>query len=104
MDKNAEIDGPSGYAAAMLICSAKRALRGMKIDVAAIIRRTGVPSAHGLRIAERLRKSRIWWRGALHHSGWHDPQTGGIAFWMDVAVGTGLMQRAQPLNGPGRTP
>lgn len=91
IDKHADMDSPSGYAAAMLLCSAKD---GLKIGVPAIIRRTGVPSRHGQRIAERLRANRVWWRGKVCHSGWTDPKTGGIAFWMDALVGAGLMKRA----------
>ena len=92
IDKHADVAGPSGYAAAMLLCSAKH---GLKIGIPAIIHRTGVPSRQGQRIAERLRANRIWWRGKVYHGGWTDPKSGGIAFWMDALVGAGLMKRAE---------
>lgn len=52
------------------------------------------------RIAEwlrRLRASRVVYRNRLHVD-WWDPATGGIAFWMDVAIAQGYIEVSPPLT------
>lgn len=89
MDPKIDIDSQEALAAAMLLCSGKNGPNLKKV-----LNATGVPVREGTRIAERLRKNRIWWRGKLNHGGWGDKETGGIAFWMDVLCGTGMMARS----------
>jgi len=91
MDDKLGLDEPAAYCAAMLLCAINH---GAYTET--VIDKTGVPAEVGNEIAERLRQQRIWVGPQTHHSGWDDPETGGIAFWMDVNVGLGFMERAKP--------
>ncbi len=90
MDPNLSMTDASAYAAAMLLYAVEH---GANVNEA--IKGTGVPMKEGREIGRRFRSNGIWRGSATHHSGWSDPHTGGIAFWMDVCVGTGMMMRAR---------
>jgi hypothetical protein len=87
LDPKLSLTDTAAYAAAMLLC----ALKHGAVD-ADVIKRTGVPLHEGKAIAWRLRRSRVWQK-KVTHAEWSDPETGGIAFWMDACVGAGLMKR-----------
>lgn len=89
LDPKLDLNDQSAYCAAMLLCAAKNGASDGDV-----IQRTGVPLAAGKAIAWRLRRNRVWRKTATHHSGWDDPESGGIAFWLDVNVGTGMMRRS----------
>lgn len=41
---------------------------------------------------KNLRSNGLGWRGdTFVHSGWDDKETGGVAFWIDVAVANGQL-------------
>jgi hypothetical protein len=90
LDRNLSMTDPAAYAAAMLLCGAAHGA-----NVNEVAARTEVPIADARAIGKRLRTNGIWRGVKTCHSGWDDPKTGGIAFWMDVAVGTGMMMRAR---------
>lgn len=43
--------------------------------------------------SRNLRHNRVWVRGRVHGD-WFDKKHGGVAFWADVCVADGLMNRA----------
>ena len=49
--------------------------------------------------AKNLLKAGIWKNGKTH-AGWMDDETGGIAFWCDVLVAEGMIQRAPSRRKP----
>ena len=55
---------------------------------------SGIPLTRVRGYAREYRKSGIWSGHKIVPSDWHDEETGGTAFWMDVACGMGLLQRA----------
>lgn len=46
------------------------------------------------RYSANLRANNVWNRGRVYHSGWDDEESGGMAFWMDVAIALGYLERA----------
>ena len=60
--------------------------------VVAVSKFTGLPRQFVRERAARLRDSKVWVKGATQGE-WRDPDNGGIAFWMDVAVAEGLLAR-----------
>ena len=45
---------------------------------------------------ENLKKNGLGWQGKrFMHSGWDDEESGGIAFWLDVSIAMGYIERAQ---------
>lgn len=91
MDPNVKLDEPAAIAAAMLMAGVKH---GAVEDV--VIQKAGLPREQALEIAARLRAGGVWDGLKTVHSGWDDPESGDIAFWMDAMVGTGMLQRAKP--------
>lgn len=98
LDPKLDLKDPAAYCAAMLLCAANHGA----VD-ADVIKRTGVPLHEGKAIAWRLRRNRVWQKMMTRHGGWDDPESGGIAFWMDVCVGTGMMKRAALQANPAST-
>lgn len=90
MDPNLSMTDTAAYCAAMLLCAAE-----FGADTEDVLGRTGVPTETGYVIADRLRDQGVWDGNKTLHSGWDDPETGGVAFWMDVCTGTGLVERAK---------
>jgi hypothetical protein len=89
LDANLALTSHDAYCAAMLICSSKCGAKMRQI-----LTRTKVPKLAAKKIERRLRDNGVWRGEKVFHSGWDDKETGGIAFWMDVCVGTGMMNRA----------
>lgn len=87
-DPNLSQDDEAYKAAAVLLLSAN-----IGPNQLAIARLLGYPRSLVAKFNYRLRKSKIWRRGKVYHSGWDDPEHGGIAFWLDVATATGLIER-----------
>ena len=46
-----------------------------------------------VKVVGNLKRNGIFVKGKIHHGGWFDKKDGGIAFWLDVCVGLGLMKR-----------
>lgn len=88
IDPKIDLDSQEALTAAMLLCSARNGPNLRKV-----LNATGISQREGTRIAERLRKNRIWWFGKLRHGGWTE-DGGQIAFWLDVMCGAGKMNRA----------
>ncbi|KKK66826.1 hypothetical protein LCGC14_2960160, partial [marine sediment metagenome] len=53
----------------------------------------GYPRTLVRRFATNLRASRIWGHKYVRPSDWSDKKAGGVAFWLDVAVGLGFVER-----------
>jgi hypothetical protein len=90
LDPNLSLTDTAAYAAAMLLFAMEH---GANVNEA--IKGTGVPVKEGREIGRRFRTNGIWRGDRTHHSGWDDPESGGIAFWMDASVGAGLLCRAR---------
>lgn len=63
-------------------------------DVIALTVYTGEHAEWIASIADRLVRSKVWTADGKVQANWFDDETGGIEFWMDVAVGNGLVERA----------
>lgn len=59
----------------------------------AICEFTGVSPEWWLPYADNLRKNGVFTAEGRVAANWMDPETGGIAFWIDVNVAQGLMER-----------
>jgi len=84
-----EADDETYKAAAVLLASAT-----LGPNPAAIAKTLKYPSALVAKFNYNLRKSGVWKRGRVF-ANWGDKETGGVAFWMDVMVAQGLMERAR---------
>ncbi len=87
MDPKVDPDSDTFQAAVVLLC-------GVVVGPSKAAAFSGYPASVTGPIVERLRTSGIWKGRQVHHSGWFDEDAGGMAFWMDVCVAEGLMQRA----------
>lgn len=87
-DKALRRDDPAFLSACVLLASGYVGTSESRIS-----KLLGEPISDVKRIAVRLRRNGIWKRGKIVHSGWFDKETGGISFWCDVAVGTGMLRR-----------
>lgn len=90
MDENTAPDSVEGHAVALLFAGARHGTRNVR-ELAAI---TGVPYESARTLARRLRSNGVW-VGGKTRCNWDDPQNGGIAFWMDVCVATGMLNRVR---------
>ncbi len=54
---------------------------------------TGYDQREIAQLSRNWRKSKIWQREKIKHSGWFDEEGGGIAFLMDTMVGMGSLER-----------
>lgn len=61
-------------------------------NVVRISKLLGVPRSVVAHYSATLRRNRVWVRGKIRCN-WHDEETGGAAFWIDVCVAEGLMER-----------
>jgi hypothetical protein len=43
--------------------------------------------------SENLRRNGVWVGGRIYADDWGDEETGGVAFWMDVSVALGFIER-----------
>lgn len=64
---------------------------------------TGYPRKFVREIGGRLRDSGIWKNGKVYAGDWFD-KDGGLAFWLDVAVGRGFMRRVPGKRSSTRKP
>ena len=60
---------------------------------------TGYPLTLCQEFSARLRESGVWKDGKTHCE-WFDEKYGEIAFWMDVCVAQGLVERSKPRRKP----
>lgn len=60
--------------------------------------KTQIPRSKCRLYASNLRKNGVFKDGKIHHSGWFDKKSGGIAFVMDAALAMGYLQRTQPTS------
>lgn len=90
MDPNlSEEDG--AFAAAMVLIAATQV--GTKAD--RIAKRTGLKREVVRAYNRRLREQGVFIKNGKIACEWFDKKTGGIAFWMDVSVAEGLMNRVE---------
>lgn len=54
---------------------------------------TKLPKGLVAMFAHHCRKNKIWFGGKIH-ADWANEETGGLAFWCDVNVLTGMFERA----------
>ena len=57
---------------------------------------TGYPRSFVEELGRNWRRNRVWCgkrNPQVHHSGWFDQDAGGIAFWLDVSIGLGWIDR-----------
>ena len=87
MDPSLQPDSTSFQTAAIMLSA---------LVVGANARRVAAFTGYGApfvrMVASRLRDSGIW-RNGKTRSDWAHPEHGGIAFWCDVAVAEGFMER-----------
>jgi len=67
-------------------------------DSKKLIEFTGYPSKLVRGFSSNLRASGVWSNG-LVHADWFNKDSGGVAFWCDVAVAQGLMRRVPRKRG-----
>lgn len=77
------------YNAAMVLLSSL--IVGPDID--RVIAFTGLDSLFVKQVADRLVANGIWVEGGVH-ADWSDPEDGGIALALDIAVAQGKLERA----------
>lgn len=46
-------------------------------------------------VSSNLVKNGVWKNGKINHSGWFDKESGGVAFWLDTAIGMGYVARCR---------
>lgn len=63
-------------------------------DDLALARFTNEHAEWVAQIGQRLRSSGVWTEDGGTACEWFEPESGGIAFWLDVAVAQGLVERA----------
>lgn len=88
MDENLE-EGSVGWDAALCLLASLEV--GPFPDKVADF--TELPLETVNEFAERLQANGVWKDGMIH-AAWDDPEAGAIAFWCDVGVATGLIERA----------
>ncbi len=91
MDPNLSVKDKAFNAALVLLAAAEVGPSADKIAKRAVL-----PRKEARQITARCRKARLFVKGQIHHGGWFDKDSGGIAFWMDVACVNGLLKRIQP--------
>ncbi len=96
LDKNCDPATQEGQAAALMLAALKHGCRQTR----ELARVTGVPLRDAFDIARRLRANRIWRSDGRTHADWANEETGAIAFWCDVAVACGLMNRHRSRCSP----
>jgi hypothetical protein len=85
-------EGEEGFDAAVVLMSLLSIPRPWKPR--AVARWTGVPERRVATYLARLRKNGVIHRGKLAID-WADPATGAIAFWLDVTIALGYIERVQ---------
>lgn len=87
LDSKLEPDDPNYAAAAFLLASLK--VGPVQYKIAHLL---GMPTRQVSLFAHQARRNGIW-KGGQIHAEWFS-ENGGIAFWCDVLVLTGMMSRA----------
>ena len=62
-------------------------------DPRKLAKRLDWPLSEAQDAAAQCRKVGLFNRGKVIHGGWFDKESGGVAFWMDVMVARGLLER-----------
>jgi len=87
LDPRLSPEDESFKAAAVLLAGLEIGLNISKLSKA-----LGYDRSLVCKFAYNLRKSRVW-RGRKTYANWNDEESGGVAFWMDVCVAQGLMEK-----------
>lgn len=87
MDPKLSETDESYQIAAVLLASA-----ALGPDADRIAKFTGYSRDWVRKLSTRLRGQGIW-KGGRVYAEWQDPENGGAAFWLDVCVGRGFMDR-----------
>lgn len=88
LDPNLDADNSSFKTAVLLLAAAL-----MSQDIDALVEFTGYPTEFITERAEKLRKNGVWVDGKTV-ADWLDPETGGLAFWLDVLVAEGMVEKS----------
>ena len=88
-DPNINPDDEPYKAAVVLLASANVGPNDRKIA-----KLTKYPLALVQEFGDRLRQSRVWKDGKVWCE-WDDPESGGVAFWLDVSIAVGWLKRAR---------
>ncbi len=88
-DPDADKDSDSYHAAVVLLAALKV---GQRPKVLAEF--TRYPIDQIKEFSANLRANNVWNRGRTYHSGWDNEEDGGIAFWLDVSVALGFIERS----------
>ena len=88
MDPQLDMNDEAAKAALVMLAATQIGQSQTKLAKATGVHRTLVA-----KFAHNLKKSGIWKNGQTH-ANWCDKKEGGIAFWCDVLVAQGMMQRA----------
>jgi len=90
MDPNIQEHSHDFRAAVILL-----AMLEVGTDARALFHWTGYGIGNIRNYLNRWEKNGVIKEGIIYHGGWddEDPQTGAIAFWLDVSVGTGMVER-----------
>jgi hypothetical protein len=89
MDPNLKPNDEGYKAAAVLLASVN-----VGPDQERIAKALGYPRSLVSRFSSNLRKCGVWRNGKVY-ADWDDPETGGCAFWLDVCVALGLLERSR---------
>lgn len=89
MDPNLDSESSSFRAAVVLLAGL---VVGANAD--SIAEFTGYSRAEVRKFGSNLRECGVW-RGSKTACGWDDPESGGVAFWMDVCVAEGTLRRSK---------
>lgn len=88
-----------GYAAAVvLLAAAKKGT--LARDIA---REAKYPYQLVCRFVRNYRAGGVFHQGKVRAEDWHDEETGGVGFWLDVCVGQGLVKKTFAKGRPKKT-
>ena len=89
MDSSLSENDESFKIAFVLLLAANYGLK----DLPRIKRVSGYDTLFLAKTVTDMRNTGLWKNGKLVHSGWLDKKSGGMAFWLDVAVVRGWLER-----------
>lgn len=90
MDPNLRKDDPSFLVARILLCAADRG-NSMRTLCTYLHR----PVKDLRPYVNNLKAQKVFDGRRIRHSGWFNKKTGGVAFWLDVAIGQGYIARVK---------
>jgi len=61
-----------------------------------IAKRVDMSRKEARKITAKCRNVKLFVKRKIHHGGWLDKKSGGVAFWLDVACVNGWLRRTEP--------